>query len=518
MKSHRAQSLHYFWAAVSGALLVVSFPNYSLWPVAFIFLVPLLLCAEGKSGRDAFFLGAFAGVFAYIGLIYWVIVAVHRYGNIPLPLAIPILFLLAIYLSLYWGGFTFLISFINAKSEWGMLLVTPVLWVGLEYVRSFLLSGFPWVLVGYTQYSNTLFIQLADITGVYGVSFLIILINTLLYLWLAPKKDGRKRAKKYKALWIPSLCTLALVALTCTYGYWRVHYSFKTEKGIIVGVAQGNIPQDIKWDAAFKKRTMTIYDKLSLRLAEQSPGLIVWPETAFPDYFPSGTELDAEVMTIPQETGAYLLFGSLSEKGKGKRRAVYNSAYLISPQRQIIGQYDKIHLVPFGEYVPLSTHFPAFNALAGVGNIAAGKETVIFRLPRGRFGVLVCFEVIFPELCRANVRTGADFMLTITNDAWFGRTSAPLQHLTQVSFRAIENRVWFVRAANTGISAFIDPWGRIKKSSDLFTSEILADEIGFKTRALTFYTKHGDLFALACLSLALAFVIFLVIKRLIVWS
>jgi apolipoprotein N-acyltransferase len=518
MKSKRAQSVHYFWAAVSGALLVVSFPNYSLWPVAFVFLVPLLLCVEGKSGREAFLLGAFAGVIAYIGLIYWVVVAVHRYGNIPLPLAIPILFLLAIYLSLFWGAFTFLISSINAKSEWGMLFVFPVLWVGLEYVRSFLLSGFPWVLVGYTQYSNTLFIQIADITGVYGVSFLIILINTLLYLWLVPKEDGRKKGKKHKALLIPSLCILSIVALTYSYGHWRVHYPLKSEKGITVGVAQGNIPQDIKWDTAFKKRTMTIYDNLSLRLAEQSPGLIVWPETAFPDYFPSGTEIDAAVMTIPQETGAYLLFGSLTEKVKGKRRAVYNSAYLISPQRQIIGQYDKIHLVPFGEYVPLSTHFPAFNTLAGVGNITAGKETVIFQLPHGRFGVLVCFEVIFPELCRANVRAGADFMVTITNDAWFGRTSAPLQHLTQACFRAVENRVWFVRSANTGISAFIDPWGRIEKSGNLFTQEVLADEIGFKTQALTFYTKHGDLFALACLSLVLALVLFLVIKRLVFWS
>ena len=516
MRSHRAQSLHYFWAAVSGALLVVSFPNYTLWPVAFIFLVPLLLCVEGKSGREAFLLGAFAGVVAYVGLIYWVVVAVHRYGNIPLPLAIPILLLLAIYLSLYWGVFTFLISAIKAKSQWAMLLVFPVLWVGLEYARSFLLSGFPWVLVGYTQYSNTLFIQLADITGVYGVSFLIILINTLIYLWLVPKKDGRKGSKKHKVLLIPSLCILILVVLTCAYGYWRVHYPYKTEKGITVGLAQGNIPQDIKWDAAFKKRTMTIYHDLSLRLEEQSPALVVWPETAFPDYFPSGTELDAAVMTIPQETGAYLLFGSLTEKSKGKRRMVYNSAYLLSPQRQIIGQYDKMHLVPFGEYVPLSAHFPAFNALAGVGNITAGKETIIFRLPRGRFGVLVCFEVIFPELCRINVRKGADFMVTITNDAWFGRTSAPLQHLSQACFRAIENRVWLVRAANTGISAFVDPWGRIKKSSNLFTQEILVEEIGFKTSELTFYTKHGDLFACACLLLALGLVVFIAIKRFIV--
>jgi apolipoprotein N-acyltransferase len=514
MKSARMQSSNYFWAAVSGALLVACFPTYNLWPVAFIFLVPLLVCVQGKNGREAFLLGAFAGVVASAGLTYWVVVAVHRYGNIPLPLAIPILLLLAIYLSLYWGAFTFLISSINEKSLWMVLFAFPILWVGLEYLRSFLLSGFPWALIGYSQYGNTLFIQLADITGVYGISFLVILINTLIFLWLVPGKGRRER----RILLHVTICTLTFVVLTCAYGYWRVYFPLKAEKGLKIGVAQGNIAQDVKWDSAFQKKTITLYRDLSLRLNEQSPGLIVWPETAFPAYFPSGTELDAAVMTIPQEANAYLLFGSLSVKSKKKQRMVFNSAYLLSPQRHILGQYDKIHLVPFGEYVPLSSRFPAFNTLAGVGNITPGEETVLFQLPRGQFGVLVCFEVIFPELCRTGVRKGGDFMVTITNDAWFGRTSAPFQHLAQASFRAIENRVWLVRAANTGISAFIDPWGRISKSSGLFTQEVLAEEITFKPRYMTFYTEHGDLFARACFLLAIALIGFVVIKRIILWS
>ncbi|HEX9949776.1 MAG TPA: apolipoprotein N-acyltransferase [Thermodesulfobacteriota bacterium] len=518
MIASQVKRLDYFWAAVSGGLLVLSFPIVDLWPLAWFFLVPLLLCTRGKHGKDAFLLGAFAGVIAYLGLIYWVVVAVHRYGNIPLPLAIPVLLFLVIYLSLYWGVFAFFASFAKEKGQWVILLALPALWVGLEYLRSFLLSGFPWALVGYSQHLNTAFVQIADITGVYGVSFLLILINTLLFLWLVRWKEKKK---------VPiqgTIFTVILIALTFAYGYWRINRPAKAETGFMVAVAQGNIPQDVKWDDAFQKKTLAIYRDLSLQLKERSPALIVWPETAVPSYFPSGTELDDKVMGISQETGAYLLVGSLSEKAKkkGKKEVrgvkdVYNSAYLLSPQRRIIGRYDKLHLVPFGEYIPLSSRFPILNTLAGIWNIEPGEEAELFRLPRGTFGVLICFEVIFPELCRESARKGADFMVTITNDAWFGKTSAPYQHLSQATFRAIENRMWLVRAANTGISAFVDPLGRIHKASNLFTPATLTEEITFKANTMTFYTRYGDLFAIACSLLGLVLIGYIVLKRQVIW-
>jgi apolipoprotein N-acyltransferase len=518
MIASQVKRLDYFWAALSGALLVLSFPLVNLWPFAWLFLVPLLSCTRGKDGKDAFLLGAFAGVIAYLGLIYWVVVAVHRYGNIPLPLSIPILLLLVMYLSLYWGVFAFFASFAKEKREWIVLLAFPALWVGLEYLRSFLLSGFPWALVGYSQYLNTAFVQIADITGIYGVSFLLILINTLFFLWIVSWSE------KKRGPILGTIFTVALLALTFAYGYWKMNTPLKTEKGLTVGVAQGNIPQDVKWDSAFQKRTLAIYRDLSLELKEQSPGLIVWPETAVPSYFPSGTELDDKVMDIVQETGTYLLVGGLSAKEKKKKvrevqevMEVYNSAYLLSPQRRIIGRYDKMHLVPFGEYIPLSSRFPVLNKLVGVWNIEPGEKAVLFRLPRGRFGVLICFEVIFPELCRESVRQGADFMVTITNDAWFGKTSAPYQHLSQATFRAIENRVWLVRAANTGISAFVDPWGRIIKPSSLFTPAVLAEEITFKANTMTFYTRYGDFFAIACSLLGAVLIGYIVLKKQVIW-
>jgi apolipoprotein N-acyltransferase len=511
MTSSQVQRLDYFWAALSGGLLVLSFPIVNLWPVAWFFLVPLLLCIRGKKGKDAFLLGAFAGAIAYLGLIYWVVVAVHRYGNIPLPLAIPILLLLVIYLSLYWGAFAFLASYVREKGEWIALLTFPALWVGLEYLRSFLLSGFPWALVGYSQYLNTPIVQIADITGVYGVSFLLILCNTLLFLWIV-----RWRGRKGVPLQV-TIFTIVLVALAFAYGYWKIKTPLTTDKKLTIGVAQGNIEQDVKWDQGFQKETLEIYRKLSLELSKASPHLVIWPETAVPAYFPSGTGLDQKVMAIPHQLNTYLLFGSLSSRKQGEEVKVYNSAYFISPRPRILSRYDKMHLVPFGEYVPLSSFFPFFNSLVGIGNITPGEEVVVFQLPHGKFGTLICFEVIFPELCRKFVRNGADFMVTITNDAWFGRTSAPYQHLAQATFRSIENRIWLVRAANTGVSAFIDPWGRINTASGLFTREVLTGEIDLKGGKMTFYAQYGDLFAIFCSLLGICLIGYVVLRKQVIW-
>lgn len=506
MISPQVKRQDYFWAAVSGALLALSFPYFDLWPLAWLFLVPLLLSTREKDGKAAFLLGTFAGIIAYLSLIYWIVIAVHRYGGIPLPLTIPILILLVLYLSLYWGAFTYLCSCFNERS-WVLILAFPTIWVGLEYLRSFFLSGFPWALLGYSQYLNIPLVQIADMVGVYGISFLLVLINTLLFLWFVRWKEGRGMPIK------ATIFTMALLALVLAYGSWKVFSPLPIEKAVKVGVVQGNIEQDIKWDKAFQRETLKIYRSLTFGLKRTSPQLIVWPETALPSYFPSGTELDGEVLAIPQQLKTYLLFGSLSCKKGDKEREIYNSAYLLSPDPSILDRYDKIHLVPFGEYIPLSSLFPIFSSLVGIGNISAGEEAVIFRLPEGKFGVLICFEVIFPELCREFVRKGAHFMVTITNDAWFGRTSAPYQHLAQATFRAIENRIWLVRAANTGISAFVDPWGRIRKASGLFTREVLTEEIELRSGGMTFYATHGDLFVIMCSLLGIGFTVYGLIKK-----
>jgi apolipoprotein N-acyltransferase len=208
------------------------------------------------------------------------------------------------------------------------------------------------------------------------------------------------------------------------------------------------------------------------------------------------------VLDIPNKTRAYLLFGSPSFKIERGKVNHYNSAYLASPAKEIIGKYDKIHLVPYGEYVPLGEILPLGSLGEGIGNFKSGKVIYNFSLPQGKFGVLICFEIIFPDLCRRFVKSGANFLVTITNDAWFGRTSAPHQHFTIAVFRAVENRVFIARAANTGITGFIDPRGKIIKKGEIFTEEAMNGAIRLSKKK-TFYTLYGDVFAWVCSGLSL---------------
>ena len=265
-----------------------------------------------------------------------------------------------------------------------------------------------------------------------------------------------------------------------------------------VGLVQGNIDQSVKWDESFQKETLRIYERLSLRVAEKEAELIIWPETATPFFFQDAKEYQPVVLDIPRKVRAFLLFGSPSYRFEQGKVDHYNSAYLVSPSGEIIGKYDKIHLVPFGEYVPLSNLLSFIGSLGeGIGNFKSGREFSNFSLPQGKFGVLICFEIIFPDLCRRFVKRGANFLVTITNDAWFGKTSAPCQHLSLATFRAVENRVFIARAANTGISALIDPKGRIIRQGGLFTEEAMEGTIRLMNRR-TFYTIYGDVFAWIC--------------------
>jgi apolipoprotein N-acyltransferase len=379
------------------------------------------------------------------------------------------------------------------------ILFAPLLWVSLEYLRSFFLTGFPWANLGYTQYLNLPFIQMADITGTYGLSFVILLVNATLFDVI---RQWPKKAFPVREVVITGIILLGFLF----YGYVKIRtIDRQTARlpSLKVGLAQGNIDQSIKWDESFQRETLRIYERLSLKVAEGKPDLIIWPETATPFFFQEAKEYQPIVLDIPARTNAFLLFGTPAfkiEKGKINH---YNSAFLASPSKELIGAYDKIHLVPFGEYVPLSDLLFFLGSLGeGIGNFKSGKRIYNFPLPQSKFGVLICFEIIFPDLCRRFVKEGADFLVTITNDAWFGKTSAPYQHFAIASFRAVENRVFIARAANTGISGFIDPNGRILKQGRIFTEEAMNGTIRL-SKGKTFYTLYGDVFAWLCSALSL---------------
>ena len=256
---------------------------------------------------------------------------------------------------------------------------------------------------------------------------------------------------------------------------------------------QGNIPQNLKWHPDNQLSTVNTYRDLSLR-AERAGAkdLIIWPEAAMPFYFQDGGELSASVAKLPVETGASLLFGSPAYLRDPGGLRYLNSAFLLSPTAQLLGRSDKTHLVPFGEYVPLSGFLPFVNKLvAGIGDYSPGEINPL-PIQGYKLGVLVCYEVIFPELARDYVRQGSDLLVNITNDAWFGKSSAPWQHLAMARFRAIENRVWLLRAANTGVSAFIAPSGRIVEQTGLFETAFLKGTVGLGAKP-GLYSQMGDL-------------------------
>jgi len=497
-------------ACLSGLLLCLLFPKFDMEILAWVSLVPLFFAIHRENLLTSFYLGFITGFVSFLGILYWVIVAVNSYGGIHFIPSGLILLLLVVYLSLYVALFAFLINYIRQRTQWDMLIVAPFLWVALEYIRSFFLTGFPWATLGYSQYLNLPLIQVADITGVYGISFLILLVNSAIYDFIFIMGRGERPPPLREGV-------IVLAILSVVFGYGvaqirRVENISSRQQKIKIGLAQGNIDQSLKWNPAYQEETLRIYQNLSLTLAREKPSLIIWPETATPFFFQSEEKYRPWVMEIAEQTGAYLLFGSPSYRMVKEKVEYYNRAYLLSPQKEVIGSYDKIHLVPFGEYVPLSEFLFFLGSLSTVGNLSSGRTIHNLHFPQGDFGVLICFEIIFPNLCRKFVKVGADFLVTITNDAWFGRTSAPYQHLSMVTFRAIENRVSIARAANTGISAFIDAKGEIRKRSGLFVQEALVGQIGPKIEG-TFYTQYGDIFALVSSALALLFVLLAYFKR-----
>jgi apolipoprotein N-acyltransferase len=493
----------------SGLLLILSFPNFDLEFLAWVALVPLLYSIEGKGLYRSFLLGFLTGMISFLGILYWIVVAVHTYGNVPLILSGFILLLLVTYLSLYMGAFTYFTRLIQIRSGLQPILLTPILWVALEYLRSLLLTGFPWANLSYSQYLNLPFIQMADVTGAYGLSFVILLVNGTLFLVI---HQWSKKTFPFKEVIIAAIILLGFLI----YGYLkmgRIDRQMTRNPPLKVGLVQGNIDQSVKWDKSFEIETLKIYEKLSFRVAEAKPDLIIWPETATPFFFQDAREYQPFVLDIPKKTNAFLLFGTPSyriQKGKVNH---YNSAYLVSPSGELLGKYDKIHLVPFGEYVPMQDLLFFIGSLGeGIGDFKPGREIFNFSLPQGKFGVLICFEIIFPDLCRRFVKRGANFLVTITNDAWFGKTSAPYQHFSIATFRAVENRVFVARAANTGITGFIDPRGKIIKEGGIFTEEALNGTIRLSSQK-TFYTLYGDIFAWLCSALSVLLLAYALLQK-----
>ena len=486
MKRTKAEKL--LLALLSGAMLTASFPPSPLYFLAWLALVPLLKSLENQPPMAALRLGFAAGLAHYLTLIYWVIIVMGHYGHLPLPLSVSILILFSLYLSIYPAFFAWGYALIG-RSFLGSLK-TAGLWVALEYVRANILTGFPWCLLGHSQYMNLEAIQVADLVGAYGTSFVIVLSSTLIYGLLLERNIDRWKREA------PVL--LLILALALGYGFYRMSDSRPPQATLKVAIVQGNIDQSIKWSPAYQEKTIQIYSALTLQSQPFGPDLVVWPETAVPLFFQDGEPLARTVLHTARESGAYMIFGSPAyRRGRGSV-SFFNRAYLASPNAEIIGSYDKVHLVPFGEYVPIQRFLPFVQRLVvAAGDFLPGDTVAPLKFPKASAGVLICFESIFPELGRAMTKNGATLLVNLTNDAWYGMSSAPFQHFSMAVFRAVENRRPVVRAANTGISAFILPNGKIVEQSGLFTEALLTKELPLPGSGLTLYTRFGDFFAIA---------------------
>ncbi len=483
------------------------------WGVfAWVALVPLHLALNDATPHQAFLRGWLAGCVAFVGTMYWVVIAIHRYGNVPFAVSIAIMLLLAVYLGLYVGLYAWGVRRLEQRGTPLVWLLAPCLWVSLEYARAHALSGIPWGLLGYSQFQWLPIIQIAGVTGVYGVSFLVVLVNVAVFLWLRRVVTPPPHRAALPRPWGALASTAVIVVAVWVYG-WN-HLTLPVAERLNVGIVQANIDQARKWDAAYRAETLARYDRLTHAVGPNAD-LILWPEAATPFVFARESADRSRVVDIVRDARTPLVFGSpaLRRRADGTL-SLLNSAYALNRSGAVTGRYDKQHLVPFGEYIPLKPLLSFLDKMVvGIGDFQPGRGPTLLSMFHGRdrrearFGVAICYEVIFPDLVRRIADQGANFLVTITNDAWFGDTVAPYQHFGMVVFRAVENRLSFARAANTGISGLIDPTGRILTATPVFTERVVTGAIPLGAPS-TLYTRFGDVFARACVILVVLAMVF----------
>lgn len=424
-------------------------------------------------------------------------------------------FLLAAYCALYTGALAWIVRRLSDRTRWWWLLA-PVAGAGLEYLRSTLATGFAWNAWGVSQYRDVLLIQCADLGGVYAVSFILLAFNAALAATV--HRYVRQRGHWGRRPHYEMMAGLLILAAAYGYGRVRLHREFPRDDPLRIGLIQPGIAQQIKWTEEELERIRGQLRTLSHTALQTGPlNLVVWPETALPDFLREDAEGFEVIQSIATQ-GVYLLAGAMDYEWSDDlppRPRYFNSSFLIDPRGRIIEQYDKQHLVLFGEYVPLEQVFPFLKTFTPIdGSFTPGREATVFKVDGKAFSILICFEDTVAPLARKAVRAGARLLINQTNDAWFDPLSGSLQHMAHSVFRAVENRTPVVRCANTGVSAWIDASGRIRQ--ELRAADGSPQTAGFLTapvnvppsgRPLTFYTRRGDVFGIMCSIVVFALVL-----------
>lgn len=496
-------------AIASGLALAAAFPKLDLNLLAWVAFVPLFAAVEDESPSAVFGYAFLQGLACYIASLYWITITLHNFAHVREELAIVPMLLLAAVMALYTGVAIWAGEYVARRLRIPIVITMPIAWAAVEWVRTYFPIGFPWNLLGYAAYRDLPMIQFAEVTGVYGVSALIMLFNVVTYIVLFRLYTRRVQMFSLGALTV-------LMAAALLFGAARMHQveTAKSSGSLKVAMVQGDIPQSIKWDPKFLASSFSVYQARTIAAAKNGANLIVWPEAAAAflfqptDQYPPSLADDAayrqRLLQLARDTGDPILFGAPAAGVQDNEVGFYNRAYLVSGEGRVVAWYDKIQLVPFGEYVPLRSVLGFFvkRVVHGFGDMFPGHTQTIFKVNGARLGVLICYESIFPDLARTEVKKGADVLVNITNDAWYGKSSAPYQLLAMSAMRAAETKVPVVRVANTGISAVIEPDGNITAATRLFTRGEETERVYWRPEE-TIYSIVGDVFAEVCFALTL---------------
>jgi apolipoprotein N-acyltransferase len=524
-----------FLAVVTGALLLIAFPKFDLGFLTWFALIPLFYATRGRSVREGFWLGWLAGFVFFFFVFNWIWhVTSAGWPALEEILAVltwiwgqAVVALLAGYLAIYFGAWGAAVAAATRRFGSGsiganlaIMFLLSAAWVAQEWLRGWVITGFPWNKLGDSQHANSGaalgLAQIADITGVYGISFILCIFNLGIVLTVEKFRRDRGFGRRPH---IELFVAIGLVLLAWQYGMRAVMQHRPGGEPLTVTLIQPNIPQEVKEDKAladFSRKQLR--DLTETAIAHTKPQLILWPETATPDYFRWDKECFQTISNVVKRTGAYLLTGSMDLDGheNPKTARSYNAAFLVQPNLRIQKPYWKMHLVPFGEYVPLERWLPFMKYLTPIpGSFDHGTDYTLQRLdsPPVSIAPLICFEDTFAYLPRNFVRRGATLLVNVTNDGWFKESAGAYQHAACAVFRAIETRTPMIRCANNGLSGYVDTLGRIVDyihggpKDDIFIT-------GWKTltipvtpagaaRSLTFYVRYGDVFAFACIGLTL---------------
>jgi apolipoprotein N-acyltransferase len=473
-------------ALLSAALLALCFPAGELWGLAWIALVPLLMSVDRNSPGLAFLRGYAAGFLFFICTLFWI----HHVTSLGL-------ILLSAYLALYWALFALGASWASVRNLGPRVVFLALFWTVLEYLRAELFTGFGWASLAHTQSTNILFVQMADITGVYGLSCVMVASSVLMAAGIRSFLRGEKPFLGFHlAAWGVALVLTAVLI----YGGFRLNAPVFPSK-VRVALIQANVSLADYWDPGLKPFVVEKHLALSREAMAEKPSLIIWPETAFPQFIWDHPDLFQKVRDFAREHEVELLLGAVTMRGG----AYFNSAVLIDKFGQVAQAYNKQHLVLFGEYIPFRQEFRFLERLVPIDDFTAGKDNVLFSpWHLGGFSALICFEDTIPHLARQAARDGALFLVNLTNDGWFGASRASRMHLDNAVYRAVENRIPLIRATNTGMSCSIAITGEVKKcvtgknGEQTMVEGYVVTEIPGLSRTPTFYTKYGDIFAMLC--------------------